>query len=289
MTMDVRSCMLAGKMDLAKVSFPILCSPKLDGIRATIQHKLPWSRNKKVIPNAYVQSLFRDFEDYDGELIVGDPTDKNCFNKTTSGVMSRDGEPDVKLYVFDHMANMRDTYINRKKLLIPSDKVVVVEQRFIENMEQLLAFENEQLELGYEGIMGRSLHGHYKEGRSTTREGILMKLKRFLDGEAIIMRVVELLHNANEAKMGSNGYMERSSHKENMIPMGRMGMLEVRDIKTGVEFGVGTGFDDDARDWFWRYRNEVIGRVIRYKFFPIGVKDKPRFPVYDGFRHEDDM
>src|SRR5690606_29022945 len=121
-------------------------------------------------------------------------------------------------------------------------------------------------------------------GRATLREGWLWKLKRFEDSEAVILDFEERMHNANVAKTNALGYKERSSHKENLVPMGTLGALKVRDVKTGVEFDIGTGFSDLERQRMWDIRDRWLGRVVKYKFLPVGVKDKPRHPVYLGPR-----
>ena len=56
-------------------------------------------------------------------------------------------------------------------------------------------------------------------------------------------------------------------------------------------FGVGTGFDNDQRQWFWENRERLIadGTIIKYKHFPSGVKDLPRHPVYLGIRDKRDL
>jgi DNA ligase-1 len=63
-----------------------------------------------------------------------------------------------------------------------------------------------------------------------------------------------------------------------------LGALKVRDIHSGVEFDIGTGFDDVLRLWVWEHREENMGRLVKYKYFPTGSKDKPRFPTFLGFR-----
>src|SRR5882724_6813110 len=99
--MTYRKPMLAGTIesdhDLEKLHYPLLISPKLDGIRATVQNGILLSRNLKPIRNEFVQRHFsrHPFEGLDGELICGDPTDKECFRKTTSAVMSFDGVPET--------------------------------------------------------------------------------------------------------------------------------------------------------------------------------------------------
>ena len=89
--------MLAAKTDGKGLSYPLLASPKLDGVRALIINGIVMSRSFKPIPNAHVQELFGrpEYNGLDGELIVGAPTDKDVYRNTTSGVMSQAGEPDV--------------------------------------------------------------------------------------------------------------------------------------------------------------------------------------------------
>jgi DNA ligase-1 len=159
----------------------------------------------------------------------------------------------------------------------------------INNRAELDAFEEKCLSEGFEGIMIRTPNSPYKCGRSTEREGYLLKIKRFEDSEAVITGFTEKFHNANEAKKDAFGRTERSSHQENMIPMNTLGNLLVRDVHNGVEFELGSGFDDVTRKTIWDNQQKHKGMIVKYKFQPIGVKDKPRFPVFLGFRSPDDM
>lgn len=286
--------MLAAKTDGKGLSYPLLASPKLDGVRALIIDGVVMSRSFKPIPNAHVQELFGrpEYNGLDGELIVGPPTHKDVYRNTTSGVMSQAGEPDVSYYVFDkydHGGGFHDRLsasqevIGRLNPIIP---IVPVEHRFIACEQTLLALEEQYLAEGYEGVMLRHQHGPYKHGRSTEKEGWLLKLKRFEDSEAVILDTYELMHNANEAKTSELGYTERSSHKSGMVGRGILGGLSVKDAYSGVEFDIGTGFDQASREALWKQREMLPGKVIKYKFFASGVKDKPRFPVYLGFRED---
>jgi DNA ligase-1 len=54
-----------------------------------------------------------------------------------------------------------------------------------------------------------------------------------------------------------------------------------------VEFQIGTGFTDLDKQQFWL--SDRRGMTVKYKYFPVGVKDKPRHPVYLGLRHKDDL
>ena len=230
--------MLAGKAELDKVRFPVLVSPKLDGVRALVLNGQVVSRNLKAIPNKYVQELFATYEGLDGELIVGDPTSPSCFRDTTSGVMSHDGQPDVYFHVFDYiihpMKKFTDRYSEVHYFASRNKRVKPVKHHVVMCATSLTELEEKYLGEGYEGVMLRGSDSPYKYGRSTEREGWLLKLKRFEDSEATIISVEELLHNANEATINALGNTERSSHKENMIPAGRMGKLIVQDLVTGV-------------------------------------------------------
>lgn len=299
--------MLSGKApdDLSQVEYPIYISPKLDGIRALVIGGVVVSRNLKPIPNRYVQELFGkpEYEGYDGELIVGEPTDADCFRNTTSGVMTHDGIPNVKYYVFDRW-DITDSWINRFSSINSTERVIRLGHTEVHTYIQLIDLEQTYLLNGFEGVMLRSKYGPYKFGRSTTREGYLMKLKRFEDSEALVIGMEEKMHNANEAKVDALGHTERSSHIENLKPLDTMGALIVRDLKTNVEFNIGTGFDDSVRQWWWDQLIN-IGHVlkygtdggaiititnpeiiVKYKYFPMGSKDKPRFPTYLGIRQD---
>lgn len=285
--------MLAGKFDASKIQFPVLASAKLDGVRCIIINGVAMSRSLKPIPNAYVQKQIgkMKYNGLDGELMVGFVGGKDVYRNTVSAVMSEDGTPNFTFWVFDNYQKSGG-YADRLETCKKFDgecNINVLPHTMIKDMDALDKFEAKQLDRGLEGVIIRKVDGPYKFGRSSTNEGILLKLKRFEDSEATILDVEELLSNQNVAKTNALGHTERSSHKDNMVPMGTMGALNVRDLKSKVEFSIGTGFDAATRDAFWKDRKSVIGKIVKYKFFPGGSKDKPRFPVFLGFRDKRDM
>ena len=292
--------MLAEHADLNKIKFPMLASPKLDGIRAVVLNGKLLSRSLKPIPNKHTRKLFESsnwYEGLDGELIVGSPTDPKCFNKTTSGVMSEEGEPDVNYYVFDQIPEYSwiredSPFKNRYSDLqnnMPLDHVVLVPQKMVWNLPELEEFEQECLSAGYEGVIIKDPNSPYKYGRSTLREGYMLKIKRYQDAEATILSVEELLSNTNEATRDELGKVKRSNAKAGMVPQDTLGALIVKDIKTGIEFSIGTGFDETLRKELWDNKDNIIGKVVKYKFFAYGAVDKPRHPVFLGFRDKRDM
>lgn len=286
--------MLAAATDAQRLTYPLLLSPKLDGVRCLIIDGVAMSRSLKPIPNKHVQHLFGrpELNGLDGELIVGDASAEDVYTQTTSGVMSIEGRPDVSYWVFDDFtedggfARRFHTACRRiKKQMACED----VPHHTVNNQAELLKYEQDYLELGYEGIMLRCPDGPYKQGRSTAREEFLLKLKRFVDAEAKIIGFTEQQTNTNEAVRNELGHLERSSKKAGMRGAQVLGAFMVKDLKTGVEFEIGTGFTAAQRENFWKRGDNLIGKFVKYKSQPVGVKDKPRFPVFLGFRDPKDM
>lgn len=284
------------------VQFPVYASPKLDGVRALVRNGRLVSRSLKAIPNAYCQELFgtAQLEGLDGELIVGSPTAPNAMQATTSGVMSKAGVPDVIFYVFDTWTSPDDAFHRRYAALKKAfemtygyaraaSRLRLLDQVILRNGSELAEYEKAQVGAGYEGVMLRSFTSPYKYGRSTAKDGYLLKVKRFADGEATVVGFEERMHNANEAQRNELGQLERSTAKDGLVPMGTLGALLVEDIKTGVAFRIGTGFDDALRQHIWNRRHLYVDQIVTYKHFETGVKVAPRFPVFKGFRHDGDM
>ena len=281
--------------DITKLKYPMLLSEKLDGCRAIVRNGVVMSRSMKPIPSKVVQEKFGkpEYEGYDGEIIYGDKNAKDVFNKSTRACMSHDfpEELDIdelKFYVFDRITD--DPYKDRWLYIHHDEQNQVIKlQNFTVNCpEEVQELEAGFLAMGAEGVMLRDPEGKYKQGRSTLKEGILLKVKRFTDEEAIVVGFEEKMHNANEATTGELGQTKRSSHQDNMIPCNTLGALVVSSEKWG-EFKIGTGFDDDLRQEIWNNKEAVLGKLVKFKYFEAGCKEKPRFPVFLGWRSELDM
>jgi DNA ligase-1 len=287
--------LLAGNFDPDKAKYPYFATPKIDGIRFLMINGQAVSRTFKPIRNKYIQALLSEYlpNGVDGELTCGDN-----FQDSSSGIMKIEGEPKFKVWIFDYVnpdAETVDKFSRRISELrdwvhdpdIPF-KLKILGQYVIYNIDDLNAYESIVLEEGYEGVMLRDPFGTYKFGRSTVKDNILLKVKRFLDDEATIIGIEEKLSNQNDAEKDAFGRTKRSSAQDGMVPMGTTGAFRVRD-KNGLEFSIGSGLNDAMRDKIWKDKNDYIGKLVKYKYFPQGVKDLPRHPVFLGFRDPDDM
>lgn len=286
------------KENASFLRYPLVASPKLDGLRCLVIGGQPYTREMNLFPNKYVQSIIDGrYEGLDGELIVGEPVGEMVYRRSHSGVMSEDGEPDFTFWVFDYHnhgeedpSSFGDRYhaLTDGKVESRLPKVKLVPHKLVSNEEELLAFELQCIEAGYEGIMLRDPEGLYKNGRSSFKQHILLKLKRFEQDEAEVIGFKERMHNGNEATINALGHTERSSHAENKVGRGDLGALIVR-TKDGKEFPIGTGFNDKLRTEIYQNQEEWLGKWVTFKYFAYGDYDLPRHPVFHGIRAKEDM
>lgn len=312
--------MLAETCTEHDVRFPVYASPKLDGLRGIVVDGMVKTRSMKPFTNVATHEFFSHpaLEGLDGELIVGPPTAKDVFLRSTSALRNRVGDPGAVFYVFD-LHNGSGTFEERLASLrgrvesLPEvfhGRVVVLDQWRMERLSDLLALEQAVLGQGYEGLILKHPKSPYKQGRSTLSQGWMLKLKRFADAEGELLGLVEGFRNDNAATTNELGYTERSTNAENMVGTDTTGAMVLKDLKSGAIFTVGTGFDLAQRAQWWDERdgdmvplNTIIAgasprlwmhtvkrpAIIKYKHFAIGYVGMPRFPVFVGERLPEDM
>lgn len=293
--MITRPLLAATLEDISTLRFPILATPKLDGIRVLKVNSKAVTRKFKSIPNKYIREMLEQHvpDGIDGEILTW-----GTFNEIQSKVMSFEGESEFTLYIFDYVKDdLTKSYQNRIQDLLEFQskfsefpfKVVILEPILINCIEELLAYEENCLSLGYEGVMIRTPDGKYKCGRSTEKEQILMKLKRFLDAEATVIGFEEKMHNENVQEKDEFGLSKRTTKKDGLVPADTLGSLIVKDLQTGIQFGLGSGFDDELKKQIWNNKDQYVNKIVKYKYQSVGLKTAPRFPVFLGFRHILDM
>ena len=295
--MAVFKPMLAAKLDDVQslTVWPIMMSPKLDGIRCIVRDGVAYSRSNKPIRNVYIQQMFQKHSDVlnnlDGELIVGEVTSDDVYRTTNSAVMSIEGEPEFTFYIFDDISSPDLPFAKRvyglKSRQLPTF-AVILEQLEANDHEEIFKYEAHVTGLGYEGVILKDPDGVYKNGRSTVKELGMVKLKRFTDAEAVCIGYGALYRNNNTAFKNELGHTARSKESEGLVPANTLGYLLCRTSE-GVEFKVGTGFSQAERDSLWQSPDGLIGKLVKYKYFDVGIKEAPRHPVFLGFRDETDL
>lgn len=258
-----------------------LCSVKLDGIRCYVNENGPVSRTRKPIPNKYIhEMLSREcLIGFDGELIVGDN-----FQDTQSAVMSQDGEPDFTFHVFDaiysmgeHLGDAYSKWVRRNVLLHRKARVEqlypyvkILPQELFSSYDLFKLALDGSIDDGFEGMMLSDPTLPYKHGRSTLKQGYLIKAKPRVDAEGIITGFVE--------QVSINGE-----------PKDTLGALEVTMINgkyKGAKLNVGTGFTDDERQNIWAIQDRFMGAIVTIMYQEIGSKNAPRQPAFKDLRKD---
>lgn len=289
--------MLSGKFEdveegLKSLTYPLLATPKYDGIRALMIGGKLLSRTFKNIPNKHIFKTCTEAlpDGLDGELVSG------SFNETSGNVMRHEGEPVFEYHVFDYVKDsLTKPYAERMKdleaLKLPKWCVKVLPIP-LNSLAELETLERKYLSEGFEGIMLRSPAGGYKCGRGTVSKMDLVKVKRFKDAEAVIVGFEEEMQNNNEALKDAFGRTKRSTAQDNLTGKNTLGALMVKGVNgefKDVEFKLGTGFDAALRQNIWNKKEKLNNSIVKYKYQSEGGEDKPRFPVFIGFRDKDDM
>jgi ATP-dependent DNA ligase len=99
----IQKPMLAEKItdeQIEELSYPLLVTPKIDGIRCIVVNGKALTRSLKPIPNHFVRTMIEAScpDGFDGEIVV-----EGGFNATQSAVMSAEGTPDFRYLVFDFL------------------------------------------------------------------------------------------------------------------------------------------------------------------------------------------
>jgi len=299
MTDTINRPMLAVAIkDTSSLKYPVYCTPKIDGIRCLKVNGNVVTRNLKPFPNNFIRNKLTALcpDGFDGEIVVPGKT----FNEIQSLVMTQEGEPDFMYCVFDYVSStLKEPYKSRMlnlniwelqnyKRIKDEVNIQFLFPEHCGSEDELMLIEQRYLKQGYEGAMIRDPIGPYKLGRSTLREGYLLKLKRFGDSEATILDFEEKMLNQNSKEVSELGLSKRSTHLEGMTPADTLGSLLVKDLYSNQIFYIGSGLNDDLRKEIWHNRDNYKGKTITYKFQSIGMKEGglPRFPIFKSFRSD---
>lgn len=304
-----------------KIKFPCIVQPKIDGVRSINRAGKCFGRSLKPHENRYITELYSkpEYAGFDGEKINADlgATHPDLCRITSGDLRRIEGEPNIAWYLFDYVTEETKNlgYVQRMEILrafitklekisLPNDPIFgIVESTLVETMQDLLELEERYLDQGYEGIIIRDPNAPYKYGRCGKTFMGCWRVKRFIEEEILVDKINEGMHNANEAKTNELGRTERSSHQENMQPNGLLGNMEGTTLKDildpqsgkllipkGERVTVSPGeMDHKMRKFYWDNPSEIAGHIIKFKMFPKGVKDKPRFPTYVSHRNSNDI
>lgn len=296
------------------VPLPCGLSFKVDGIRAMAYDNLPMGTSGMALRNIQIKKEFLFLGELihglDGELIDGNPNDKNVMQQAYTACMNTDAITNFTWWVFDDFSDpdlpFEKRYANYRARVAEVNQHLInhgrrpflraLEYRNIENMEQYAAMQIEADQLGYEGLYGKSWTGKYKHGRATPKSRDVWKDKPWTDEEGLIIDFVEMMENNNEAFIDELGRTKRSKEAEGLVAKGYLGSFVVINPKYVDEKGEMIPFRVSAgsmpmaeRKMLWENRENYRDKYLTYKFFNFGIVDVPRSALYKCFRDITDM
>lgn len=145
----------------------------------------------------------------------------------------------------------------------PNDsKLIVIEQRFIKGLTQIMDMHNEAISNGYEGLVIKDPDKEYKCG---ARDNRCLKIKEFVDDEYKILGLVEGLRDED--------------------------MCFLMKTSEGYQFKAKPVGDRAQKQWYRDHIDELIGQMGTVKHFGMTQTDTPvpNLPVFKAVRLEKDI
>lgn len=302
------------KDELYKVRFPCYVQPKFDGWRIVILNGRALTYKLKPIPNNHIRTelekIFKGIRYYliDGEGLLAD--EKATYQDIQSAYSTVEGKPDFRLVLFDciradgymynyqtrliHLELIRDHISDWPDRAYRHNNIELIHYYHFQANDNIDLTEQTEhwIEQEYEGAIYRQKHGEYKFGRSTLNDQYLLAYKPTIDAEARIIGFTVQETNMNEAELDEHGHTKRSHSKAGKVKTNLLGSFKVEGINgrfKGVKFEIGTGFTELRRKKFYLEWENNLNKIIKYSYQDIGSKDKPRMPVFKGFRSEEDL
>jgi DNA ligase 1 len=294
----------------SELRFPYFGSYKLDGYRAFHEGGNILTSSANPVTNDYTQDLYQnrtlagrpffDFTGLDGELVVGAWNDPRAFHNTSGPVRRKSGEPDVRWYIFDDRTSPGDAFLHRSQKACGRveelhdsgfKRIEYLQQQWLRDLQDMLEFERQAIAMKFEGIMLRDPNGRYKFGRSTVKENLLLKVKRFINEEARITGFKEQMENMNDAVQDNFGNAKRSENKDMMVGTGMVGAFTVESDLWPRPFEISATSltHEERRHAFNNFESEYKGQLARFKYFPHGVVEVPRHGMFESIRDPNDL
>jgi len=266
--------MLAHRYDKhsAKINFPCLIQPKLDGVRMLARKDngvvVMWSRKGKIIDipdkiNAQLCDMLDDGQCTDGELYVHGWT----FQRIIAAVKKKRDDTDLLEYHIYDSPHPTLSFEDRlpqfglqgarfphycQNWTIVDKNIKFVKTYDIENQHEFDTYENMFVQQGYEGMMVRNQNSAYKYKH---RSYDLQKVKRFVDDEFKIIG-------------GKDG-----SGRE-------AGLIVFKCITSnGLEFDVRPRGSHEERAEIFKNLENYLDKYLTVRYQELTDDGRPRFPV----------
>lgn len=174
-------------------------------------------------------------------------------NKLLKGTCSDDDQHFIRITVWDAVpyddfiaGKSQYKYCSRFGYVAASvqpsifGKISLVDSTYVNSVDEAYALAAEYMKKGEEGIILKDINSQWEAKRSK----YWLKVKAKLQAD---MRIVSISEGTGRLK-------------------GTMGRIEVQSEDGIVTTGVGTGFNDEARNMFWANRKDLIGKIVTVEY-----------------------
>lgn len=287
-----------------RVTFPKYVSDKLDGIRCILYPDGQLiSKAGKHLPNRELLHYFQDTLKYasslqlvlDGELLYTEP--EYTFQDVVTAVMSHSFIPlqsfGYKLFdaipINDWYNESEKPYVTRQaeqlRPLVQKgvEYTSVIHQTMCHNWQEALAYYENFVQKGGEGIIVRDPCGSYKHGKCTIRENNVFKFKHTTTEDAVVVDYYQRTENTAERIEDAFGKSKTTCSKADDVYIEELGGIVVKN-EQGETFNIGSGFSQAERVRYWKDPQQLIGRWCEFKYLKVGIKNKPRQPTFVRWR-----
>jgi DNA ligase 1 len=289
--------MLPVSASLEQIKTPCIATPKIDGVRATVRQMddgiFVLSRNGKKIPNQSIQYFLArpEYLNFDGEIVAGEATGNEVFKRSQSFCNTIDPDLSIKFtfFVFD-LYGRKDSIMQ-----IPNDHrsplVQPIPTTWCDDYAVLKKYHDYALSRGYEGIVTRTVEpAAYKEGRSTLKEQLMIRVKPHCSGTATIIDVEEAFQNTEIKISETTGLQSRGLKKENLIGKNTLGAFVVYDKELDKTFKIGSmRLTSQEKLNLWARKEHLHGLLVEYNYKELTHLGTPREPVFVAFRAENTL
>lgn len=296
--------------DLDNLSYPLMASLKVDGIRCIVKEDQLLLRSGKPVPNPLVHDLLAPLMEHDDWWFDGELWSPSIPFGELNGIIRSKSKllpDDLALHVFDgsHIDDWYEPEVGAicrwdytQRLLLgqpciynPPQPVKIIEQVIVNNREEVEAFIKKSGDLGFEGIMLRDPDSLYKHGRATFKSQSLLKHKFWEDYDCKILSVHEGVKNKEgiERERDELGRSKVVHSKDLKEPSGLFGYFVVQVDMPGrptMHIGGWKGLTHGLRKEILENAEDYIGRWGRFQGMAVGVKDLPRIPKNFEFRDD---
>lgn len=280
--------------DLDKVTYPMLASFKLDGIRCIFKDGELLSRSLKELPNIHLHVKFAHLKEYskknnvilDGELYCTS-VDFNAL----SGIIRSDEHDlpdDLEFYCFDLLDANKKTFKDRVQdyMYLRQPSLVQVAQTEVNSAEEVQSYFEHAIKSGYEGLILKDPSSYYKFGRASFKSNTAYKCKLYESFDAQIIDITQatVAREGSEKKVNELGRSVTSQKKADRELINKAATFIV--LYNNMPLGVSIALTDEEKEEIWANKHKYIGRWIQYKGMLIGSKDLPRHPVFERYRDD---